>query len=309
MKNLIKKLDSYIYKRGGWLYRMWFVFDGSGQFDNDSGAEMGYVKHRIKFLDSLYEDNNKEIEGATAISISNLFDVDVGTYDGNTYSFNEFTDRAIEMMWEYLQEQKDPMLELPEVKESPSIIAEALTDYEDEALSNFENELILSVDNNVKPIIEPVLKKWGIRIGKFSYNRPREYNFRTDELDLQVKYELSDDKFEVMKEQLRPEIEKYIDDVRQKSYDGYMSLEPDSFDEVKADDYAYLWAILQREDVFNEIRELFEEDIFDTLSDWLTFELYGSYIAGLQKGVVETAYGRGDEPNKTIKLKLSNRKE
>jgi len=306
MENLIKIvkiIDNYIYKKGGWLYKIWFVFEGSGRFDEDSGSEMGYVKHNIKFLDKLYKERRKKMKNKTDISFSNLIKTDVGSYDNNTYSFNEFSQIASELLFEHLEENKDPILELPEVKECPYIVNEALYDYEQNAYANFSKELISLANNMIRPIIEPVFTKWGIKIGDFKYNSPREYNFRTDELDLEVKGYLTEEKFKEMKEELRPEIEKYIDEVRQKSYDGYMSFEPDNFDEVKADDYAYLWAILEKENLIEDIRDIFEDDIRETLSEWLTYELYGEYIAGLQKGVVAELWNDKTE-KRDIKIEL-----
>ena len=47
MKKLLDKIDQYIWKRGGILYRIWFVFEGSGKRDDDTGAELGIIRRRL----------------------------------------------------------------------------------------------------------------------------------------------------------------------------------------------------------------------------------------------------------------------
>jgi hypothetical protein len=49
--------------------------------------------------------------------------------------------------------------------------------------------------------------------------------------------------------------------------------------------------------------------MFNELSDWLIWELYGWYIAGLQKGVKASIWNKETEKYKYIKLKLTNRGE
>lgn len=47
MKKLLDKIDQWIYRKGGFLYRVWFIWKGTGEFDEDTGAENGYLERRF----------------------------------------------------------------------------------------------------------------------------------------------------------------------------------------------------------------------------------------------------------------------
>jgi len=260
------------------------------------------------YLQWVNSHNNKlergKMKNKVIISFSNLIGVDVGTYDNNTYCFSYFDENAIDGVWEYLRENKDPILEIPEIIERPYMIAEALDAYGMKVYRKFDKEIVRVATKHLLPVIEPIFKKYGVKVGKFSYSRPQFYNYRTDELDLELIIEKS------YLEDLKPEITQYVNEVRQGSYDGYMSFEPDEVDKVTETDYAYFWAILKRGNMFDEIKEIFEEDIYAELSDWLSYELYESYLDGLEKGVKADFYDtEKKEYTKKIKLKLTKRKE
>lgn len=44
IKTLLNKIDQYIWKRGGLLFRLWFTFEEYGEED---GEPVGYVKRRL----------------------------------------------------------------------------------------------------------------------------------------------------------------------------------------------------------------------------------------------------------------------
>jgi hypothetical protein len=55
--------------------------------------------------------------------------------------------------------------------------------------------------------------------------------------------------------ELIPLVQEYIDNVMVRSYDGYCSFEPTSVDRVDRLDYAYLWAVLKYEDLYEKVQQ------------------------------------------------------
>lgn len=91
------------------------------------------------------------------------------------------------------------------------------------------------------------LKKYGIDIKGFEIWKPKYYNFEDDELLMEFETEGGDWKEKYP--ELIPYVKDYIENVRQKSRDGYISFEPDKVEDVKMDDFAYIRAILKKEDM------------------------------------------------------------
>lgn len=115
-------------------------------------------------------------------------------------------------------------------------------------------------------ILEPTLEKYGIKLLKYKFYQPKEYNFEIDSLDIEYEYEYDD---------LRPElveyVKEYIETQRKESCDGYMSLEPTDIREVRQGDYAYIWAILKKENKIEQLKDIFENEFI--------LELYSEYCA------------------------------
>lgn len=72
------------------------------------------------------------------------------------------------------------------------------------------------------------------------------------------------------KEKHKETIENYLANLRKRSCDGYFSHEPDTFDKVTADDYAYIYALLlpvlpelieSMHDNFDHVRETMQNCI------------------------------------------------
>jgi hypothetical protein len=84
-----------------------------------------------------------------------------------------------------------------------------------------------------------------------SYRSPQYYNYENDELEIHLSEDQLEDDDLPPRQALNPELEvlvqKYIDEVRIPSYDGYCSFEPTDVNKVDRADYAFLWAVLQKE--------------------------------------------------------------
>lgn len=109
------------------------------------------------------------------------------------------------------------------------------------------------------PDLADRLKKYGLLYHGMSYRSPKYYNYDNDELEIHLSEDqLEDDDLpprQVLNPELIPLVEKYIAEVRVPSYDGYCSFEPTDVNKVDRSDYAFLWAILQKEWIYDTIRE------------------------------------------------------
>ena len=95
-------------------------------------------------------------------------------------------------------------------------------------------------------------KKYGIEFISTSFYTPKAYNFENDSID--IAYKINKD----CKNELENEIQYYIDNIQQKSCDGYMSFEPDTIDKVELDDVCYFWAICKKADILDDLKDIIE---------------------------------------------------
>lgn len=102
------------------------------------------------------------------------------------------------------------------------------------------------------------LAKYGLNVKWYSIWQPRYYNFEDDTFDVEFEFDEGED-WKITYPDLVPYVKNYIDNVRQKSRDGYMSFEPVSISEVEMDDYAYLYAILDKEWMLEDVKQWIEE--------------------------------------------------
>lgn len=108
------------------------------------------------------------------------------------------------------------------------------------------------------------LEKYGIKIKGFEIWKPKYYNFEDDELLMDFETEGGDWKEKYP--ELIPFVKDYIENVRQKSRDGYISFEPDKVEDVKMDDFAYIRAILKKEDMLENNK--FWIDLYGIQNIW-----------------------------------------
>ena len=113
------------------------------------------------------------------------------------------------------------------------------------------------------------LKKYWITINGYEIRKPRFYNFEDDEL--LINFETSDWDWRKQYPDLIPFVQEYIDNVRQKSRDGYISFEPDKIEDVEKWDYAYIRAVLKKEDMLDNNKYWLEEWINDIVEQYYEY--------------------------------------
>lgn len=118
-------------------------------------------------------------------------------------------------------------------------------------------------------------KKYGLLYHGMSYRSPQYYNYENDELEIHLTEDQFEDDDLPPRQETNPEliplVQKYIDEVMIRSYDGYCSFEPTSVDRVDRLDYAYLWAVLQKEWIYEWVQKAIEEswqDIQDEMWEY-----------------------------------------
>ncbi len=124
-------------------------------------------------------------------------------------------------------------------------------------LSDFTKEFAKTLELEIKndKMIIKAFKKYGVEFGRFSFWSPNEYNFQTDSVDVELVYKKD------CRKELKKEIVNYLENERKKTCSGYLSLEPEIFKEVELDNYCYLHAIAEKEDLINNIKNCFENAI------------------------------------------------
>lgn len=135
------------------------------------------------------------------------------------------------------------------------------------------------------------LKKYGLLYHGMNFYMPHYYNYEDDELWIVLTEDmLEDDDLpprQVVHPELVPVVQKYIDEVRVSSYDGYHSFEPTNVDSVGRLDYVYLWAILTYEWIYDDIKQGIEyayEDCDEILYEHSEIKyLYHYYIWEIRK--------------------------
>ena len=135
---------------------------------------------------------------------------------------------------------------------------------------NIESELL----------IDTLAKYWLKYKGLSFYKNPGAYNFAWDSVDIEYEYD-DDIKWQEKYPELIDEVEYYIKEVRQWSYDWYCSFEPTDIDKVEMNDYAYIWAILHKEDMLDDLKTDIQEWVEDILqSEWYEYDTSCVYLRG-----------------------------
>lgn len=111
------------------------------------------------------------------------------------------------------------------------------------------------------PNLKEILAKYGITLDYWKIWQPREYNFEDDELLMEYSFDDTIDWREKYPE-LIPAVQYYIDNVRVKSYDGYVSFEPSEVEMVEMDDSAYVYAIFYKEWLLDDLKQGIEDGIY-----------------------------------------------
>ena len=154
------------------------------------------------------------------------------TYHG---ALNSLIDSAWEMSKEY-----DP---------------EGLTEEELESIDYdaWLSDFIDAYRNHVQPILNKTLKPYGIQISGFNLDRPRYYNYRGDAITCVATFE------SINLERIESELKDYLENVRRKSRDGFISFEPSALHEIDPSEgssmYSIFWAILTQANAWDDLIE------------------------------------------------------
>ena len=193
------------------------------------------------------------------ISISDLANVSVCTYWG-------WLSGLFEDLWSTMEE------DLKDIKtEDNKINVEWIgmvdwndveVDYDyDEHIFDYINECFR--DNVETDKLKETLAKYGIVFHKVDfYKHKGEYNFAWDTLDMEYEYD-DNIKWQDKYPELIPYVKNYIDNVRKKSCDWYISFEPTTIDEVEYNDTTLIYAILDKEWMLDEVRQTVEGWLMD----------------------------------------------
>ena len=113
--------------------------------------------------------------------------------------------------------------------------------------------------------LEEVFWKYWIKYVWNEFYTPHYYNFDDDSYDICLAYDWDLDWIEFLdKYWLTELVQQYINEVRTPSYDWYMSFEPTNLEEVTRSDYCTIRAILQKEWIFEDLKDA----INDVIMDW-----------------------------------------
>lgn len=142
--------------------------------------------------------------------------------------------------------------------------------FREEVISRSESEIngsiMMASDHKFQDIKELLAAYW-MEFDEWKWYMPQYYNYEHDTLD--ICYDLVDEDWSLEKYWLTELVQKYIDEVRVESYDWYCSFEPKNIDDVEWNDYCVMWAILQKEWVFNSIKDDLQE-----MADYQGYEIY-----------------------------------
>ena len=146
--------------------------------------------------------------------------------------------------------------------------------FREEIISRFSEDIngsiMIASDHKFQDIKELLAAYW-MEFDEWKWYMPQYYNYEHDTFD--ICYDLVDEDWSLEKYWLTELVQKYIDEVRVESYDWYCSFEPKNIDDVEWNDYCVMWAILQKEWVFDRVKDDLQE-----LADYNWYEFYQAAI-------------------------------
>lgn len=196
-----------------------------------------------------------------SINFSGLLKVNCSTYE------NPFMDVVVD---QYSYDLDEIVVDGKVDIEGIWLVDEHLIEIEDGLdFEWFKKSLSKNIQSYMEGIydLKWIFAKYGLEYTGFSFFTPWCYNYQSDSVDIHLKTMWEE--YDLEKMGLKDLILKYIDEVRTKSYDGYISFEPTDFDKVWIDDYCTIRAILEKEGVREmmawDLEWFFEEGFDDEL--------------------------------------------
>ncbi len=114
--------------------------------------------------------------------------------------------------------------------------------------------------------LEEIFWKYWIMYVWNDFYTPHYYNFDNDSYDIAIALKDDEDTYWqdfLQKYWLEELVQYYIDNIRVSSYDWYMSYEPSILEDVVRNDYCTIYAILKKENVFEDLQQVFEDLIIN----------------------------------------------
>lgn len=244
--------------------------------------------------------NEKDTLCKASISLSWLVGVSVCTYWG-------WLEPIVENFGRYLEED---LKEITNEDNKVEVEWAGLINYDDIYIDyNYDEHLYDYFTECFRDTIESdklkeALAKYGIIFHRVEFYKHKwEYNYATDSLDMLYEYDY-ETKWQEKCTDLIPYVRNYIDNVRKKSCDWYVSFEPTTIDEVEMNDTAYIYAIFDKEWLFDGVKESVQDWVYKCNIEW--YDDYDRSVIHIKKDWNidwDTAY-YVDINNKTLKVDL-----
>lgn len=205
-----------------------------------------------------------------SIALNNLLKINLSTYYWSLYLWDVIYDNLKEELREASRDNWTLWYIKVEDEEDDIPINDIENDYEREDNKEERDFFLEFFEDRLKefePDFEKKFKKYGVKNIHFWYYKPMYYNYENDELSFWYEY---DDK--PIDESLKPYIQNYIDNILIRSYDWYCSFEPTNIDRVDKSDYSFIYAILDKENMIENIKKAINEALEDFYESH--YELY-----------------------------------
>lgn len=206
---------------------------------------------------------------STTIELSVLLGKNVSTYDWN-FDFNDcLYEMWKEDIYDYIHDWKPYIMkDDKKVYLDDEMIKYVDYDY-DVDFDNMKIEFAKLIWDLIKLAwinLEEIFWKYWIMYVWNSFYTPHYYNFDNDSYDITIALKDDEDTYWqdfLQKYWLEELVQYYIDNIRVSSYDWYMSFEPRILEDVVRNDYCTIYAILKKENVFEDLQQVFEDLIIN----------------------------------------------
>lgn len=214
---------------------------------------------------------------ATKISMNNLVKVGMSTYYGNLDDSEWVCDFMRQDLRDIDHDGGHVKIKyLDWTENDDTVINDLVEDFEmdwrqfdntvcEECKSDIDGSVMMASNHKFENISELLAAYW-IKFDWYEFYKPRYYNYENDSLDIKIEFEDMD--WSLEKYWLKDLVQKYIDEVRVPSRDWYQSFEPDKIEDVTRDDYCVMRAILQKENVFDTIKDELQDLVDNSWYEW-----------------------------------------
>lgn len=247
---------------------------------------------------------------STTIELSVLLGKNVSTYSYGNFDFSD----CIYETWRdditcYIQDWLKPyiMKDDERVYLDDNMIKHIEYDFDVdfESIKTWLAEMIWNAIDRAWINLEEIFWKYWIMYVWNDFYTPHYYNFDNDSYDITIALKDDEDTYWqdfLQKYWLEELVQYYIDNVRVSSYNWYMSYEPRILEDVVRNDYCTIRAILKKENVFEDLQQVFEDLIIDCDALYVREENITARKYTLDEYVYED-WSTGYERNTNIKTR------